>query len=255
MKGSKMVDKRTCFIIGPIGEPNSKERTWANFLRDNIIKPAVTSCGYAEPARADDPDTTLIMPAVIEQMFEAGLVVADLTDSNENVYYELGIRHCAQKPSVHLIKTDQKPSFDLGDNQAIFVDETHIRVVQAVEDIKKRIKAIEKNPEKFLSQVQVYMTLKQFDVFKKVGNTRDKLIVRALTTLIQSISLQTSRLNKLYDELVEKPKQMTEQTSGTLAAIKAILQPSKFALAEAIISVLEEQQKQKDAQTKDEQKQ
>ena len=217
MKDGKMADKKTCYIIGPIGEPNSKERDWADFVRESVIKPAVTSCGYVDPARADDPHKDLIMMDIIQQMFEADLVVADLTDWNPNVFYELGIRHCAQRPAIHLIKTGQSSPFDLGGNKAIFVDESYKRVTQAVEDIKKRIGAIEENPEQFLSQVQVYMTLKQFDVFKKVGNTKDELTFKVLTTLIQSASLQSNILNKLYDELVEKPKQLSGRYPQTYA--------------------------------------
>jgi len=53
-----MANAKTCYIISQIGEPDSEERKWANFVRENIIKLAVIDCGYTEPARADDPDTS-----------------------------------------------------------------------------------------------------------------------------------------------------------------------------------------------------
>ena len=154
-----MSNAKTCYIIGPIGDPNTPKREWADFVRDHIIGPAVTDCGYDSPKRADDPDTELIMLEIITEMFNADLVVADLTDHNGNVYYELGIRHRTQKATIHLIQKEQKPLFDLGSNKAILIDKDHLIVEKAKDDIKARIKAYDKSPDNFKSQVQVYLQL------------------------------------------------------------------------------------------------
>ena len=201
-----MVDKKTCYIIGQIGDPDTDERKWADFVRDNIVEPAVTASGYEAPARADDPDVDLIMPDIIKQMFEADLVIADLTDYNPNVFYELGIRHCAQRPAIHLIRTGQSPPFDLGGNKAIFVDDKHLTVKNAISDIQRRIEAIGKDPKQFYSQVQQYIQYKQLELFEKSQTGKDQLMFEILQTLLHSSSLQTGMLTKLHKELVEKPK-------------------------------------------------
>jgi hypothetical protein len=212
-----MADIKTCYIIGPISEPDSKQRKWANFVRKHIVKPAVTSCGYAEPARADDQDTGLIMQGVIEQMFDAKLVIADLTDHNPNVFYELGIRHCAQKPVIHLIKNGQLPPFDLGNNKAIFIDRDHEVVEQAVNDIKTRIQAIENNPHQFHSDVQLYMRLKQLKVFEMTATIKDKVIIEILKSMYEDFVFHWPLLRRLYEELVEKPKQLSGRYPQTYA--------------------------------------
>lgn len=231
-----MAVKKTCYIISQIDEPDSKEREWANFVREHIITPAVTDCGYEKPARADDPDKDLIMTDIIEQMFDADLVVADLTDCNPNVFYELGIRHCAQKPAIHLIKNGQSPSFDLGGNKAIFIGEEHLSVIQAIKDIKDRIKAIESNPKQFYSQVQLHMQLKQLDIFKERQTGKDKVLIEELKTLVQSVGLQTSMIRNLEQELVVKPSKRFRALRRMPTLAEVLSQPSVEApnLSEAI---------------------
>jgi len=201
-----MADKKTCYIIGPIGDPESEERKWADFVREKIIEPAVTDCGYSSPARADDPKTDLIMADIIQQMFEADLVVADLTGYNPNVLYELGIRHCAQKPAIHLIGSSESPPFDLGGNKAIFIDRDYETVMSARKDIQERIKAVESNPKQFYSQVQQHIQYKGLELFKKSQHGKDAILIEALQTLLQSVGLQTGMLRNLESELVNKPK-------------------------------------------------
>jgi hypothetical protein len=200
-----MADSKTCYLIGPIGEPKSSQRQWADFLRDNVIDPAVTACGYEKPARADDPHTdSMIMPGVVAQMFEADLVVADLTGDNPNVYYELGIRHCARKRVVHLKRTGEKIPFDLGGNKAIPVDESYLGVTKAIEDITTRIKAIEANPNEYFSHVHQYLALKQLDVQDKQAATFGENIGNVLSSLATQMTQIAESQREISHLLAEK---------------------------------------------------
>lgn len=203
-----MTQQKTCYIISPIGKPDSKERKWADFVRKRIIEPTVIECGYESPVRSDDPEKELIMMDIIEQMFDSDLVVADLTFLNPNVFYELGIRHCAQKPAVHLIETGTSPPFDLGGNKAISISRDYEKVVEARSEIEARIKAIEKNPKQFYSQVHVHIKLKQLKLFEKSANVMDKEFADALSLLVRATSAHSELLKQLVDELVVKPKQL-----------------------------------------------
>ena len=201
-----MTQQKTCYIIGPIGDADTLEREWANFVREHIIEPAVTACGYQKPARADDPDRGLITQDIIQQMFEADLVVADLTDHNGNVYYELGIRHCVQKPVIPIIKEGQLPLFDLGTNKAIFIGEGHLIVTKAIEDMKSRIKAIEQTPGEFYSHVHMHIKLKQLKIFEKSDVNIKEFIIPIFEGMLILQSTITDNVKMLVDELVIKPK-------------------------------------------------
>jgi hypothetical protein len=50
---------------------------------------------------------------VLVHLHDDALVVADLTDANPNVYYELAVRHSFRQPVVLLIDHEQKPLFDI----------------------------------------------------------------------------------------------------------------------------------------------
>lgn len=206
---------KSCYIISQVGHPDTPERKWADFIRQYIIKPAVTAYDYEEPARADDPGRDPIMTDIIQQMFDADLVVADLTDCNPNVCYELGIRHCAKKPTIHLIKTGQLPPFDLGGNKAIFVDETYVTVTKAIEDIKARIKAIENDPNPFYSQVHVHIELKNLQILEQGGTATFASLVPLFSEMVGIQRNMNEQLTKLCTEIPAKPK--TIQTPYNLS--------------------------------------
>ena len=42
---------------------------------------------------------------IIEKLFSASMVFADITDFNPNVMYELGVRHSFKKPSSIVIES------------------------------------------------------------------------------------------------------------------------------------------------------
>jgi hypothetical protein len=59
----------------------------------NIIKPAITAAGY-DCVRADEVlHSGVIDVPMYEMLFAADLVVADLSTSNLNAIFELGVRH------------------------------------------------------------------------------------------------------------------------------------------------------------------
>lgn len=249
-----MSNAKTCYIIGPIGKPDTPVRAWADFVREHIIKPVLTDCGYAEPARADDPEKELIMLDIIAQMFNADLVVADLTDYNPNVFYELGIRHCAKKPVIHLIKDDQKPPFDLGGNKAIFISRDYEKVIAAVSDIGERIKVIEKNSEQFYSQVQVHIQMNQLELFKESKTGFEQSIVEGMATLLRLGTTHTETLKQLYEEIITRHQLLKEGSymQRVLSGIEPISQigghyPGGFSITEAL--GLSEKKEQKEADT------
>lgn len=107
--------EKMCFVISQIGKDDSPERGWADAVLHHIIEPAVTACGYSTPVRADRiADPGVITVQIIQMLRTADLVVADLTNRNPNVYYELGVRHTLQKPTIQIINAAEEIPFDVG---------------------------------------------------------------------------------------------------------------------------------------------
>ncbi len=210
-----MSKSKSCFIISQIKDPGTKEREWADFLREHIVKPAVTACDYGEPKRADDPEFGLIMTSIIEQMFEADLVIADLTNHNPNVIYELGIRHCAQKPAIHLLITGGSNPFDLGENKVINVGTDHLVVTKAIEDIKSRINSIEVNPEQYHSEVQKFVQHKGLELLKQESGAKDKAIINVVQSLMKTAESQDAKLEEIIKLLPRYAPPVYAEDRGT----------------------------------------
>lgn len=105
--------EETCFVISPIGEPNSKTRKRSDIVLETIIKPAAEENGL-KTVRADQISAPgMITAQVIQHILNDRIVVADLTDQNPNVFYEYALRHAFQKPVVQLLYTDQEVPFNL----------------------------------------------------------------------------------------------------------------------------------------------
>jgi hypothetical protein len=113
-----------CFVIGPIGKEGSPERKHADLLLNSVIKQVLETDGFGyKVKRADeDADPGMIGDSMISDIIHADLVVVDLTDLNPNAFYELGIRHSTEKPTIHIARAGTILPFDNAAHRTIFVD-------------------------------------------------------------------------------------------------------------------------------------
>jgi hypothetical protein len=131
--------EKTCFVICPIGEPNTETRQRSDALLKHIITPAVQETGLFA-LRADNlASPGIITNQVIAHILEDKMVVADLTDHNANVFYELALRQAFRKPVVLLILKDQKLPFDVSGIRTIHYDLTLEGVAEARELVKRQV--------------------------------------------------------------------------------------------------------------------
>ena len=81
----------------------------------NVIKPGVTATGMT-CMRADElVQSGMIETPMFDQLFKADVVVADLSTSNTNAFYELGVRHALRPATTIVIAEDgmKTPPFDV----------------------------------------------------------------------------------------------------------------------------------------------
>jgi hypothetical protein len=131
--------EKECFVICPIGASGSDTRKRSDQIYKHIIKPIVEPFKYTV-LRADTIDQSgLITTQIIDKLINADLVIADLTDQNPNVFYELAVRHAANKPFVHLMASGQTIPFDIQGLRAVFFDHTDL---DSVHDAKQQLGAM-----------------------------------------------------------------------------------------------------------------
>lgn len=98
-------EHRRCFVIMPFGQQGSKDKAHYDEVYEHVIKRALEPIGI-ECVRADRMGYSgEITTEVLRQLHDAELVLADLSDSKPNVFYELGYRHALRKPTI-MIRDD-----------------------------------------------------------------------------------------------------------------------------------------------------
>jgi hypothetical protein len=105
-KNSTQDERGICFVIMPFGTPFDDY-----FLK--IYKPAIEESGLT-PMRADDiyhPGD--IMRTIWKLTYQAEVILADLTNKNPNVFYEMGLAHALKKPVIIITQSRDDIPFDL----------------------------------------------------------------------------------------------------------------------------------------------
>ena len=94
------------FVLMPFTEG------WSNYIWEKEIMPAVAEAGL-RGRRADDLFGQDVMKDVFHSIVAAPIVIADVTEKNANVFYELGIAHSYGKDVILLSQGTQYIPFDL----------------------------------------------------------------------------------------------------------------------------------------------
>lgn len=116
---AKAADKKVCFVITPIGDNNSDIRRHIDGIIDQAIVPALGGKYDIEVAHRKY-EIGSINDRVVKSVYEADLVIANLTNTNPNVMYELAIRYSFGKPAIVIAEDGTKLPFDVIDENTIF---------------------------------------------------------------------------------------------------------------------------------------
>jgi hypothetical protein len=160
--------KPICFMIMPYGKKATQAEAGLgvatidfNALWDRAYAPVIKELGY-DPIRADQDVGALIITQMIERLYFADLVLAEMTIPNGNVYYEVGVRHAARDKGCVLLAADwSRQLFDVAQMRTIRypladgdVDETAAQEVRAA--IKPKIEALAKGGSPVFESIKGY---------------------------------------------------------------------------------------------------
>ena len=117
---------KTCFIVSPIGSPDSEQRKHADLVLTVLLEPALAELGLTA-VRADQIGSPgLITSQVIDHVARAALVIADLSFANPNVYYEVALRQAVRKPMVQITRASDPLPFDVSQFRTYTIDMSDI---------------------------------------------------------------------------------------------------------------------------------
>jgi hypothetical protein len=206
-------ENKTCFVIGPIGEPKSEIREWADKILNYVIEPAVKKCGYEKPIRADQISKSgMITFEVVQHLIFDNLVIADLTGRNANVYYELGIRHSVRKPFVQLIRDTEEIPFDAKDLRTIKIGIDVEVATKASSALEAYIPEVEKLGVNINTPISIVADI---EVLRTSGRSQEQ----AIGELLAKMEGLREGIKNLGMKLVNLPKQIRMEINPTLLDI------------------------------------
>ncbi|MBN1761984.1 MAG: hypothetical protein JW878_02730 [Methanomicrobia archaeon] len=189
------MDLKDCFVIMPFSTTASHTEDEWTAIFEELFKPAwtefVVDCYRIKVPRGS------ITKSIIEKLYGASMVFADLTDSNPNVMYELGVRHTFRKPSIMVKEHNSTIPFDVSD-YAIFEYE---KTPEGLADLKDHIRAVIQNIEQFPNKcdnpVWDFLQVSEFIV----DYHWNKETIRKLEAIKEELESNLEKCDGLLDEL------------------------------------------------------
>ena len=207
--------KKACFVISPIGPAESATRKRSHMALKRIFKGALEPLGY-EVTRADEISVPgSITLQVLEKILEADLVIADLTDHNPNVFYELAVRHASEKPVIHVIDAAQTIPFDIADLRAIRLELDLNGAERAKAELRAQTEQIE-HGHSGQTPVKLAGVLKHLESTKSEENVVVRQLLEAMSELRVDLRATTATNQKTMEAAVAQIE------SQTLSAIYSL---------------------------------
>jgi len=157
--------------------------------------------------RADEiSESGLITNQIIQHILDDPLVVADLTERNPNVFYELALRHAVRKPLIQIIDKNEEIPFDVAGMRSIPIDHHDLdSVEEAKAELTKQVEALEQPGARIDTPISVAVDLQALRQSEDPGE-------RSLAELLAAMAEMRSEFR---NELRELEKRISTQPGLT----------------------------------------
>lgn len=177
--------KKKCFIITPIGDEKSITRENADSVIHAIkLLKETNNLEWIIPHHMSEPGS--ITKQVIECILNCDLVIANLTELNPNVMYELAVRHASGKPVIVIAEYGTKLPFDISVERTIFYSNDIKGAFKLQEDLSKMITSI-KWDDDFLDN-PIYRAKRDFKMKETVSEGKEAYILEQFDSLNRKIN-------------------------------------------------------------------
>lgn len=213
---------KTCFIISPIGSEGTEARKRSDTLLNYVLKPICSECNF-EAIRVDELNTgDSITKKIIELLDCSDLVIADLTELNPNVFYELGYRTALDKPTIQIKAKDTPLPFDVNTIQTFDYDVTDIpdienfksRIKQTIQSYKFDSSTTTSDPEKQQTNFNSVILQEIYKIQDMINQVNQKLTTSDTSTIsvladklaqAHAKTPETAAIETLLPELMNNP--------------------------------------------------
>lgn len=193
--------KRSCFIITPIGDTASVTFRRTEGVIESVIKPILFEDGFDDVKPAYGINVSgMITTQIINRIINDDLVIANLTGNNPNVMYELCLRHIVAKPIIHICENGTTLPFDIRDSRTIFYENDMLGVNELKGDLRKYVKEIDFNKE--YSDNPIYIATQMSTLFKSISEDTESIKNTEQIGLLQKIYERLENNNRQIDSTI-----------------------------------------------------
>lgn len=202
MKDTK---KKRCFVITPIGDEKSEIRRHIDGIIDEAIVPAL---GEEYEVRVAHREFELgsINDRVIRNIYDSDLVIANLTQLNPNVMFEIGMRYSFGKPALVIAEEGTGLPFDVIDENTLF----YINDPKGAAELRKKIgQFVERIDYGREDYGPIVSTLQKAAMLKNIENGIEDSETKKLFTAVND---RMDEIEKLVRQ-IQEPKNKYDYTS------------------------------------------
>ncbi|MDG6904413.1 MAG: hypothetical protein JRN20_01355 [Nitrososphaerota archaeon] len=192
--------KIPCFVIMPFSQTSTEhtEAYWTGHF-EQFLKPLIDSYGLdayrSAPLRGD------ILRKIITDLVRAPIVVADLTDHNPNVFWELGVRQSFKNGTITIAQEGTKLPFDISNKGTLFYyPQDHVKMPKFQANLKQAIlDALSSDPspdshvlESISGRGTLFQIIRRDDTIRRLKGLLSEL---AFNSMILEDVLNTTKQN------------------------------------------------------------
>ena len=166
---------KSCFFITPIGEDNSLTRRETDGIFVASVLPALEKCGIKEKnvnVSHKICASGRIDKQIMMHLFGDDLVIANLTEQNPNVMYELAIRHFTGKPVILIARKGTPYPFDVHNERTISFVNDIMGSKDLIIEIEKEIRAL----DNYKADNIIYESVKEDKIKEAISATKNYTI-------------------------------------------------------------------------------
>lgn len=192
-----MSNKEKCFIITPIGDDADPIRRHIDGIIDAAIRPALGEKYEIEVAhQISEPGS--ITKQIIREIFSDKLAIANLTNKNPNVMYELAFRHSLGKPVIMIAEKGTPLPSDIIMERTIFYQNDARGVLELKENLIEAEESIDFDKE----SSPIYDIIHEIDREAQIVNLSNEQLTNQLNSENSDIlPYILQKLNNLQDSI------------------------------------------------------
>lgn len=199
-------EKKVCFVIMPFSKTIDKhtERYWTDHFQ-KFLKPLIEESGQLK-ARRSEALRGDILRSIITNLIVSPVVVADLTDFNPNVFWELGVRQSFKHGTITIAEEGAELPFDVFGKGTLFYHCSHVGNEEFYSDFKKAINHCTTNPDS--PDSTVLETLSGRGTLFEIMHRAE--ILRRIDGLLSENNLNQDLILEVLEQTKENKKSPTE---------------------------------------------